>query len=167
MFNLPSVLYVVMPHVEGITLSKLLQENNGRLNEEAIKFITFQLVIAIGDLHSKGIVHRKINLNSIVIESDGYIKITDFHNAVKLNDEFDAIDNPPCTDEERAFRAPEMLNENSRDHNKIVDWWALGILTYVMLCGVKNKPFKGASEKELLKKIKTKQLKFPDEKHNI
>ena len=46
------------------------------------------MIIGIGNLHSKGIVHRDLKLENIMIDSDGYIKIIDFGLARLLgNDE--------------------------------------------------------------------------------
>ena len=66
------------PHVKGITLTELLKENGGHIQEGAIKFITAQITLAIGDLHSKGIVFRNLTADNIIVERDGFIKLVDF-----------------------------------------------------------------------------------------
>ena len=74
-------IFFVTPHLQGISLSGFLQENGGVLQEAAIKFIAFQLVLAIGDLHSKDIMYRSLNPDNIFVESDGYIKLISFENS--------------------------------------------------------------------------------------
>ena len=69
------------PHLQGISLSGFLQENGGVLPEDTIKFIAFQIVLAIGDLHSKDVMYRSLNSDNIFVEHDGYIKLGSFENS--------------------------------------------------------------------------------------
>jgi len=93
MFNHETRLYYVMPHIQGTVLTEMLRENNGRLPEDCVKWFAAQIVLAIGDLHSKGIMHRNLTAENILIESDGYIKIIDFSYAKMLEDDQLAVDN--------------------------------------------------------------------------
>ena len=69
------------PHLQGISLSGLLQENGGHFEEDTIKFIAFQIALAIGDLHSKDIMYRSLNSDNIFVERDGYIRLLNFENS--------------------------------------------------------------------------------------
>ena len=69
--------YIVMEHVEGITLKEYIQQQ-GRVDiRESIYFVT-QILRALQHAHDKGIVHRDIKPQNIMLISDGTIKVTDF-----------------------------------------------------------------------------------------
>jgi serum/glucocorticoid-regulated kinase 2 len=70
-------LYFVMPFINGGELFQILKKKK-RLDEETIKFYSAQLVMAIGHLHSKDIIHRDLKLENILVAEDGYIKIIDY-----------------------------------------------------------------------------------------
>ena len=76
-----------MPHSQGMSLKQFIKDGGTTLNEDVIRFIVSQIVLAIEDLHSKNIMHRNINPNSIIIEKDGFIKLTSFEHAKIFSDE--------------------------------------------------------------------------------
>ena len=79
------------------------------------------------------------------MKDNGFIKLINFQNSVKLsNDDTFAQGNPPATQIEQMYRAPEMKS-GDEIHDQNVDWWALGILIYQMLCGCH--PFNGNQTK--------------------
>ena len=123
-----------------------------------------QLVLAIDDLHKKGIMHRNINSDTVYVESDGYIKLADYHHARRLNDDEEAVDRPPCSHEHAYYRPPEMMMNEA--HTKIVDWWSFGILIYKLIIGVT--PFSAKDKKQLVTQLRTKNVVFPSKKkYNI
>ena len=135
MFNRESRLFFVIPRIPGVTLNEVLARNNGRLGESTIKLITAQLILAVGSLHSKGIAYRNLTADSVIIDSVlGSILIGDFKHArlVGFDEEVEG-DVLGDTIQDHEHRAPEMLDGGR--HDKIVDWWALGVLIYKMLFG--------------------------------
>ena len=54
------------------------------------------------------------------------------------------------------YMAPEILSGNKYDED--VDWWSIGIILYVLLCGYP--PFESDNEVDLLKEIKNGGIKF-------
>jgi serine/threonine protein kinase len=114
------------------------------------------MTIAIGYLHLKGIVHRDLKLENILVDEDGYIKIIDYGLAKMLDEEQETTSF--CGTPE--YLAPEMINQTG--HDKGVDWWALGVLIYEMLIGVT--PFFNKNKNMLLNKIKNSKVVFPDRK---
>ena len=114
------------------------------------------MTIAIGYLHLKGIAHRDLKLENILVGEDGYIKIIDYGLAKMLSDDQETTSF--CGTPE--YLAPEMINQTG--HDKGVDWWALGVLIYEMLIGVT--PFFNKNKNMLMNKIKNSKVVFPDRK---
>ena len=52
-----------------------------------MKFYTIQIALAIGHLHTQGIIHRDLKLENILIDKDGYLKIIDYGLAKILKDD--------------------------------------------------------------------------------
>ena len=55
-----------------------------KLPEETIQFYAVQIILAIGYLHSKSIIHRDLKLENILVDQDGYLKLIDYGLAVIL-----------------------------------------------------------------------------------
>ena len=70
--------YIVMELIDGITLKQYMQKKGNKLNwREALHFIT-QIVKALGHAHSRGIIHRDIKPQNIMVLRDGSVKVADF-----------------------------------------------------------------------------------------
>ena len=69
--------YIVMEYIDGITLKEYLDQRNDIRWKEAVHF-TVQILRALQHAHDKGIVHRDIKPQNIMLLSDGTIKVTDF-----------------------------------------------------------------------------------------
>ena len=88
------------------------------------------MIVGIGKLHEKGIMHRDLKLENIMVDETGYIKIIDFGLAKMLAS--DEMATTFCGTPE--YLAPEIVNKAG--HDKSVDWWAIGIMIYEMLIGM-------------------------------
>lgn len=153
MFQSDARLYFVMPFINGGELYKIFQEQK-RFPEAVVKFYATQIIIGIGKLHDKGIMHRDLKLENIMVDSTGYIKIIDYGLAKMLQS--DELATSYCGTPE--YLAPEMINHAG--HDKTVDWWSVGILIYEMLIGVT--PFFNKNRQVLMSKIKHSRIVFPD-----
>ena len=60
-------LYFVMPFINGGELYKIFQEER-RFPENVVKFYAAQIILAIGELHAKEIMHRDLKLENIMID---------------------------------------------------------------------------------------------------
>lgn len=69
--------YIVMEYLEGKNLKEFLEEH-GKLSVENAKSILHPIIIALKDVHAKGIVHRDIAPDNIFLANDGRVKLLDF-----------------------------------------------------------------------------------------
>ncbi|PRP76030.1 putative 5-amp-activated protein kinase [Planoprotostelium fungivorum] len=122
---------LVLEYVEGKDLIDFLDERpDGKLPEvEAIKFFR-QISAAVCHLHEKGVVHRDIKLENIMITKDGTCKLIDFGFASHWNPT--QLLKTPCGSS--VYVAPEIIACKPYLGPK-VDIWALGVLIYCMVEG--------------------------------
>lgn len=66
-----------MPFVQGGELYKVMLDQK-RFPEESVKFYAAQIILGIGHLHKKGIMHRDLKLENILMDEFGYLKIIDY-----------------------------------------------------------------------------------------
>ena len=70
-------LFMVMEYMKGGDMSTLL-EDSGYFVEEMAKYYIAQLVLALEQLHTGGVVHRDLKPDNILLNKWGHIKLTDF-----------------------------------------------------------------------------------------
>ena len=126
--------YIVMELIDGITLKQYM-ERRGRLHwPEALHFIT-QIMKGLSHAHSRGIIHRDIKPQNIMILRDGTVKVTDFGIACLTNGA-----NP--TNEAIGsvhYISPEQAKGDYTDNRS--DIYSAGVVLYEMLTS--RLPFDG------------------------
>ena len=129
--------YIVMELIDGITLKQYM-ERRGRLNwRESLHFIT-QIMRGLAHAHSKGIIHRDIKPQNIMVLRDGSVKVADFGIA--------CLENAAQTLTQQALGSVHYISpEQARgDHiDARSDIYSAGIVLYEMLTG--RLPFEGES----------------------
>jgi serine/threonine protein kinase len=78
-------------------------------------------------MHSMSIVYRDLKPENLLVNADGYLKLTDFGFAKVVKNRTYTVCGTP------EYIAPEILL--NKGHGKPVDWWALGILIFEMVHG--------------------------------
>ena len=76
-----------------------------------MKFYAAQIVMGVGKLHEKGILHRDIKLENVMLDTDGYIKIIDFGLARMIQETEEAT--TLCGTWE--YIAPELIRRTGYD----------------------------------------------------
>ena len=76
-FEINNTAYIVMEYLEGITLKQYLRENQRIAPEDLIELLV-PLIESLDEIHSKGMIHRDISPDNIMVLPDGRIKLMDF-----------------------------------------------------------------------------------------
>ena len=127
--------YIVMEYVSGKPLKKMIQQRGALLTEEAID-IMIQLTSATAEAHRRGIIHRDIKPQNVIVKSDGSIKMLDFGIALaKGSMQLTQANNVMGSVH---YLAPELAKGQSASPQS--DIYALGICLFEMLTG--DVPFK-------------------------
>ncbi len=130
--------YIVMEYVEGITLKQYLGAKGVLPWKEAVDYAS-QICAGLEHAHKKGIVHKDIKPENIMITKEGILKITDFGIAKALNQ--GTIATGGLTMGSVHYFSPEQARGSFTDAK--TDLYSLGILTYEMVAG--RLPFEGDS----------------------
>ncbi len=127
--------YIVMEYVPGKTLKQVIRNRAPLVNEEAVDIMK-QLTSATMEAHKRGIIHRDIKPQNVIVKSDGSVKILDFGIAIaKGSMQLTQANNVMGSVH---YLAPELAKGESASPQS--DIYALGIVFYEMLAG--DVPFK-------------------------
>jgi serum/glucocorticoid-regulated kinase 2 len=109
------------------------------LTENQALFYVSQIILALKFMHSKDVIYRDLKPENVLIDLQGYIRITDFGlSKMQVKTDFDALS--LCGTPE--YLAPEVLLK--KGYGKSVDWWTLGCIIVEMVTGYP--PFNGQNK---------------------
>ena len=149
--------YIVMEYIEGINLKTFLKHKGGILSWRETLNITEQILRALEHAHSKGIVHRDIKPQNIMLLKNGLIKVADFGIAkLPNNDTFTKTDKAIGTVH---YISPEQASGNPI--NEQSDLYSVGVLMYELATG--ELPFTAESPVSVAMKQVNEEPKRPRE----
>ena len=154
-FESENYMLIIMEYISGGNLQNFVKKRR-KLCEKTAKILFRQIIQGIKYIHSRGIVHRDIKLENILLDLNNIIKICDFGvgKLIKPN----TILKDQCGTP--VYMAPEIIKgEGYRGFP--VDIWSAGVALYIMLSG--NLPFNKDKEHNLEYSILHKNIKeIPD-----
>ena len=128
--------YIVMEYIDGITLKEYI-EQQGMLKWRDCVHFTIQILRALQLAHDRGIVHRDIKPQNVMLLSDGSIKVMDFGIA-RFSREVENTDSEKTMGSVH-YVSPEQASGTRTDERS--DIYSVGVMMYEMLTG--RKPFNG------------------------
>jgi serine/threonine protein kinase len=117
------------------------------------------MILAIYHLHKNHIIYRDLKPENVLIDKDGYAKLTDFglsKEGIRGNGDTKTLCGTP------EYLAPEIVDR--KGHGFAVDWWSVGCIIYEMLTGQPPYMLVGGNKEELFENIRkcNVSFKFPD-----
>jgi len=175
----PSHYYIVMEYCNGGSLLSCLRKYitlyKKPFSEEIVQFLMRQIVRGVKYIHEKGIIHRDLKLDNILVkfysqeDLDKYnmmkvhIKIIDFGISAKLGDNklaHTALGSPAYMDPFILKKLKERNDlKDSEGYDQSADIWSLGAMCYEMLIG--KRVFTGRNLKELYQRVEGGNYTLP------
>lgn len=130
--------YIVMEFIDGITLKDYIDKVGALGWKEAVHYVR-QILRGLSHAHDKGVVHRDIKPQNMMLLRDGTVKVTDFGIAKMPTSE-------PLTMTDKAIGTVNYISPEQASGGKVdekSDLYSVGVMLYEMLTG--TLPFKAES----------------------
>ena len=123
--------YIVMEYIDGITLKEYLDQQENKIDWKMAVYFTSQILKAMQHAHEKGIIHRDVKPQNMMLLQDGTIKVTDFGIARFSNTETRTMTDKAIGSVH--YIAPEQAKGDRTDGKS--DVYSIGVMLYEMLTG--------------------------------
>jgi len=138
-------IFIAMEYVEGKTLKQLIESETPSLKK--VLDIAIQTCDGLAAAHEKGVIHRDIKSDNIMVTPKGQAKIMDFglaklRGATKLTKEGSTVGTA-------AYMSPEQASGEELDHRS--DIFSFGVVLYELL--TRNLPFRGEHHSAIMYSI--------------
>ncbi|XP_071702982.1 CBL-interacting serine/threonine-protein kinase 1-like [Rutidosis leptorrhynchoides] len=125
-------IYMILEYVKGGELFETIA-SKGKLPESEGRKLFQQLIDGVSYCHDKGVYHRDLKLENVLVDTKGRIKISDFGlSALPQHLRDDGLLHTTCGSPN--YVAPEILNNRGYD-GAVSDTWSCGVILYVILTG--------------------------------
>ena len=115
-----------------------------KFSEEQTRFFLACILLGLEYCHSNNVIHRDIKPENLVLDDKGYVHITDFGIAkIQQPNNYKETSGTP------GYMSPEVIC--GKNHTIAVDYFALGVIGYEFMMGVR--PYLGKSRKEIKEKM--------------
>lgn len=151
--NIDNYFVMLMEYVPGGELFSWIKKFKS-FDIDTVRFYGAQICLALEFLHSRGIIYRDLKPENLILNSDGYIKFTDFGFSKQTDISYTFCGTPE-------YMAPEQLVQDVNEgHGREVDYWSLGIILYEMYVGAP--PFYGRDVFSIYNRIINNSVYFPE-----
>ena len=149
--------WIVMELVEGESLARRLEE--GPLDLEEGLRLAREIAGGLAAAHDRGVVHRDLKAENVLVTREGHAKILDFGLAKRVEAEEPGLTESGSLLGTRRAMSPEQVEGRPVDHRS--DLFSFGTLCYEMLLG--TSPFLAATPFETLRRVTAHQPPRPSE----
>ena len=141
-------LYLIMDYLSGGDLRYHLCKNK-KFTESQTKFFISCILLSLEYIHNNKIIHRDIKPENLILDSKGYVHLTDFGIS-----KIQSKNNSKETSGTPGYMSPEVMC--GLNHTIAVDYFALGVMIYEFMKGYR--PYIGRNRKEIKEKILMKEI---------
>jgi serine/threonine protein kinase len=128
------ITFLVMELLHGETIERLRERLGPRLPLELVVGIGLQLLDVLGAAHGRGVIHRDVKPENLILSSEGHLKVLDFGIA-RLRDVAASHTTAGFTMGTPAYMAPEQALAELGDIDPRTDLWAAGATLFTLASG--------------------------------